>query len=104
MRAAACSRLSPEGTVRMSQDANVLGRRKLLVLGAAVSVVPACSGADDPLGGPYGGTTKGTPPPTTQNGTGPIPGGGGSSSGSSGSSSGGGSGSGSGGNNNGSSS
>jgi len=32
-----------------------LGRRRLLVLGAAVGVQTACSGAESPLGGPYGG-------------------------------------------------
>ncbi len=48
----------------MSEERKVLGRRHLLVVGAATVVAPACGSGDAPLGGPYGGTTGGLPGPT----------------------------------------
>lgn len=41
----------------------VLGRRHLLVLGAAATVHSACGSDEAPLGGPYGGTATNLPGP-----------------------------------------
>jgi Rieske Fe-S protein len=69
---------------------NVVFRRRLLVLGAAASILPACGSDDPPLGGPYGGTASGLPGPTPGSDGGASASSSGGSGGGSGSSSGGG--------------
>jgi nitrite reductase/ring-hydroxylating ferredoxin subunit len=58
-----------------------VGRRRLLILGAAAASLPACSDPNPPLGGPYGGTAEVLPPPNNGSDGGAMVRGGGSGSG-----------------------